>query len=118
MKFITSILLTAFLSFAACLYLPWWSIAIVAFIMAIIIPQKPIVSFITGFIALFLLWAGLAWGISANNGHLLAHKISMIILKIDSPSALIFLTAFIGAIVTAFAALAGSYLRTKKTVTS
>jgi hypothetical protein len=114
MKFISALILTALLSFAACLYLPWWSIAIAAFIIAVIIPQRPGISFITGFVSLFLLWALLSWYLSANNEHLLAHKVSVIILKIDSPFALIILTALIGATVAAFAALAGSFLRTSK----
>jgi len=45
MKFIVSILLIALLSVVVCLYLPWWIIAIVAFIVAALIPQKPVTSF-------------------------------------------------------------------------
>ena len=111
MKFIVSILLIALLSVAACLYLPWWSIAIVAFIVAASIPQKPWKSFLTGFISLFLLWGSLSWYISSNNDHLLANKISMIILKKDNPYSLILVTAMIGSLVAGFAALAGSYVR-------
>jgi cbb3-type cytochrome oxidase subunit 1 len=116
MKFITSLILTALLSFVACLYLPWWSIAIAAFIIAVVIKQRPGLSFISGFVALFLLWACVSFYISANNEHLLAHRLSLIILKIDSPFALIMITASVGAIVAAFAALAGSYLRKSKPV--
>ena len=111
MKFIVSILLIALLSVAACLYLPWWSIAIVAFIVATSIPQKPWKSFLTGFISLFLLWGSLSWYISSNNDHLLAHKISMIILKKDKPYSLMLVTALMGSLVAGFAALAGSYVR-------
>ena len=111
MKFIISLLLIALLSVAACLYLPWWSIAIVAFIVAALIPQQPAKAFLTGFIALLLLWGSLSWYISSNNNHLLAHKVSMIILKTDSPYLLITATALIGALVAGFAALSGSYLR-------
>jgi len=111
MKLITSILITAILSIAACLYLPWWSIAIVAAIVSIAIPQKPLVSFLTGFVALFVAWGGLAWYISNKNQDLLAHKVSMLILKTDSPVLLIVATAFIGALVAAFGALAGSFVR-------
>ena len=114
MKFIISLLLTALLSFAVCIYLPWWSIAIAAGVVAAFIPQKPFKSFITGFIALFLLWGGLAFIISRNNNDLLAHKVSVVILKIDNPVALIILTALIGGLVASFAALAGSYLRKPK----
>ena len=114
MKLIISLILTALLSFAACLYLPWWSIAIVAFIVAALIPQKPGKAFLTGFLALFFLWGGLSFWISNNNEHLLAHKISLLILKMDSPYLLILATALIGGLVAGFAALCGAYLRKSK----
>lgn len=111
MKFFFSFILTILLSFAACLFLPWWSIAVAAFIVAALIPQKPFKSFITAFAALFLLWGGLSFWMSNNNDHVLAHKVSQLILKIDNPIVLVLATALIGALVAGFAALAGSYLR-------
>ena len=111
MKFITSLILTALLSFAACLYLPWWSIAFAAFVVAALIPQGAVKNFLAGFTALFLLWGGLSFWISNNNEHLLAHKVSLVILKMDSPSLLIFATALIGALVAGLGALSGSFLR-------
>ncbi|HTN05152.1 hypothetical protein [Agriterribacter sp.] len=111
MKFIVSIILTALLSFVACLYLPWWSIAIVSFLIPVIIIQKPYLAFITGFLALLLLWGALAWWISAANDHLLAHKIAVLVIKADSPLLLVGLTALIGGLVAAFSALSGSLLR-------
>lgn len=111
MKFIISLILTALLSFAACLYLPWWSIAIVAFAVAALIPQRPGRAFVTGFLALLLLWSGLSWWISNGNDHILAHKIALLILKMDSPYLLILATGLIGGLVAGFAALTGSYLR-------
>lgn len=114
MKFFVSLLLTALLSFAACLYLPWWSIAIAAFVVAAVIPQAAVKSFLTGFTALFLLWGGLSFWISNNNEHLLAHKVSMVLLKMDNPWVLIFATAIIGALVAGFGALSGSFLRKGK----
>ncbi|MEP6595673.1 MAG: hypothetical protein ABJA71_06985 [Ginsengibacter sp.] len=97
------------LSFVACLYFPWWSVALVAFIVAIIIQQTPGMSFVTGFFALFFLWGGLSFWISNTNGYLLAHKLSLLILKINSSWLLMFLTAIIGALVAGFAAMTGSY---------
>ena len=114
MKFIISRILTALLSFGACLYLPWWSIAIAAFIVAVLIPQKPGKAFLTAFIALLLLWGGLSFWLSNNNEHLLAHKVSLLILKMDSPYLLILATALIGGLVAGFAALTGAYLRKSK----
>ena len=106
MKFFISLILTILLSFAACLFLPWWSIAIAAFVVAALIPQKPFKAFLTGFIALFLLWGGLSFWMSNSNDHILAHKVSQLILKMDNPILLIFATALIGALVAGFAALA------------
>ena len=111
MKFIVSLILMAVLSFAACLYFPWWSIGIVCFIIAVLIPQRAGIAFLCGFLALFILWAGLSFWISNNNDHVLAHKISALILKKDDPYLLIIVTGLIGAIVAGFAALTGSLLR-------
>ena len=114
MKFVISFILTALLSFALCLFLPWWSIAIAAFVVAALIPQKPGKAFATGFSALLFLWGGLSFWISFNNDHILAHRVSQLILKIDNPIMLISITASIGALVAGSAALAGSYLRKSK----
>ncbi len=111
MKFFISIVLIALLSLAACLYMPWWSIAVVAFIVAVAIPLKPAAAFLAGFIALFLLWGTLSWYISSNNEHLLAHKISLLLLKMDNVSLLVGITALIGALVAGFASLSGSFVR-------
>jgi hypothetical protein len=99
------------LSYTACLYFPWWSIAIVAYIVTAIIPQNALMSFISGFIALFILWGAVSLWISSKNGHILAHKVSVIILKADNPYLLMLVSALIGALVAGFAALAGSHLR-------
>ena len=111
MKFIVSLILMAVLSFATCLYFPWWSIAIVCFIVAALIQQQPGIAFLCGFISLFILWAGLSLWISNHNEHILAHKISVIILKKDDPNLLILITGLIGAVIGGFAALTGSFLR-------
>ncbi|MEO5781707.1 MAG: hypothetical protein ABIQ07_00460 [Ginsengibacter sp.] len=118
MKFIVSIILIALLSFAACLYFPWWSIGIVSFLVTALIPQGAAKSFFTGFVALFFLWGGLSFWISNNNDHILAHKVSLLFLKVDSPYLLIITTALIGGFVAGLAALTGSFLRKKKVRTS
>ena len=111
MKFIVSLILIAALSFVSCLYLPWWSIAVTAFIVAVVIPQGAGRSFLSGFLAVFLLWAGLSFWISLANEHLLAHKIAPLIIKIDNPLLLILATGLIGGLVAGFGALTGSFIR-------
>lgn len=111
MKFIISLLLIALLSFAACLYFPWWTIAIVTFIVVLIIPQSPGKAFLCAFLSIFILWAGISFWISHNNEHLLAYKMSLIILKTDSPYLLILITGLTGAVIAGFAALSASLAR-------
>ncbi|HEY9341318.1 MAG TPA: hypothetical protein VIQ23_07025 [Hanamia sp.] len=117
MKFTITTILIILLSFCACLYFPWWSIAFVAFIVSALIPQSPLASFLSGFAALFLLWGGLSFWISSANENILAHRVSLLILKNDSPFLLILMTALIGALVAGFAALTGSFIRQKDVAT-
>jgi hypothetical protein len=111
MKFISSILLTALVSFVAGLYLPWWSVAMAAFIVAVIIPLASWKSFLSGFLGVFFLWAMLAWWIDSKNNSILSQKIAQLLQLGSSSILLILVTAFIGALVAGFAGLTGSYMR-------
>jgi hypothetical protein len=111
MKIIVSIILIALCSFVLGIYMPWWSLAIAAFLVPLLIDQRPGWAFISGFTALFLLWGIMSWLISSANEQVLAHKISKLIISTDSPGLLIFVTALLGAIVAGVAALSGCLLR-------
>ena len=111
MKFIVSLILILLLSFCAGLYLPWWSIAVVAFIVSALIPQRPFLSFLAGFIALFLLWGGLSFWISGNNHHILANRVCNLFFKTESAVLLIGVTSLIGALVAGLGALTASFIR-------
>jgi len=113
MKFISSILLTALLSFVAGLYMPWWSVAIAAIIVSIIIPIASWKSFLSGFLSVFLLWAIFAWWVDSKNNSILSQKIAQLLPLGGSSFLLILLTAFIGGLVAGFAGLTGSYVRKK-----
>ena len=111
MKFITSIILTGLLAFIAGLYFPWWSLAIIAFLVAVLIHQKPWKAFPSGFLGLFLLWGGLALWINLKNDGVLAIKVASLLPLGGSPYLLIIVTGFIAGLIGGLAALAGSYLR-------
>ena len=115
MKFITSIILTALLTYAIGLFtsLPWWSFAMAALVVAMAIHQKPFKSFLSGFIALFLLWSILALMIDLSNEHILSKKVAQILPLGGSSIVLIIVTGVVGGLVAGFAALTGSYLRKK-----
>ena len=108
MKFIISILLTALLAFAVGLQLPWWAISIAACVVAFAVPQKAFKSWLVGFIALFLLWAGLAIYANANGSQLMSNQIASILPLKGNTTILIVVTAFIGGLVGGFGALTGS----------
>jgi hypothetical protein len=109
MKIVLSILLTALLSFISCLYLPWWSIAIVAFFVAILVQQSIARSFLSGFLSIFILWSILALWIDVKNNSILSQKIANLF-SLSSPFLLIIVTALIGALVSGFAAMSASSL--------
>src|SRR5215203_5601067 len=111
MRFTLATLLTAALSFIAGLYLPWWSIALVAFLVALLIKQKIGWAYLSAFTAVFLLWGGLSLLIHVRNKGVLTHKIAQLFPLNGSAAYLLLLTATIGAIVAGFAAMSGSSLR-------
>src|SRR5688500_4859577 len=111
MKFITSVFLTALLSFVLGLYLTWWSPAIAAFVIAALILQKPAYAFLSGFLGLFLLWGLFAGIINSSNDGILAARVALIFPLGGSSFLLMLVTAVIGALVAGLAALSGRYLR-------
>ena len=111
MKLIVSIILIAFLSFALGLYLPWWSIAIGAFVVIALIHQPPASAFLTGFLAIFLLWFLMAFIIDLNNEHILSKKLAVLLPLGGSSFLLILITALLGGLVAGMGALTGSYLK-------
>jgi hypothetical protein len=111
MKLAATILLTIIVSFAAGLYMPWWSMALVAFLVALFMDQKPGIAYVSGFVSIFLLWTLLAWWIDAQNNSILSHRIATLLPLGGSSSLLILITGLVGAIIGGLAALSGSFLR-------
>jgi len=114
MKFSVSFLLTAVLSFIAGLYFPWWSIAIAAFIVALLVNQKAGMAFVSAFFAMLLLWSGLAWWINVNNENILSLKIAELLGIGNNTFLLVLITGIIGGLVGGLAAMSGSFLRARK----
>ena len=111
MKFIASTLLILLLSFIAGLFLPWWSIAVIAFLVLLALPQSLGKSFLAGFTGIFLLWGLLALWIDIKNGSVLSVKIAQLFPIGGSSIVLILITGLVGAFVAGFAAMSGSSLR-------
>jgi len=115
MRFLLTLLLISFLAFIAGLYFPWWSIAPVAFLVALAIKQPPLKSFFAGFLGIFAMWFLVALWIDTENESLLSKKIALLFPLGGSSILIIIISAFIGALVGGFAALTASWLRLPKT---
>jgi len=112
MKIITAIVLTGFLAYVLGVYstLPWWSFAMSSLIVSVAIRQRPAKSFLSGFLGLFLFWAGLALVKDAANEHILSAKVASILPLGGSYLVLILVTGIVGGLVSGLAALTGSYI--------
>src|SRR5436305_3116291 len=76
MRFILATLLIATIGFIAGVYLPWWSIAIVSFLIVLLIPLTAGKGFLAGFTGIFILWAFIASWIDIKNESLLSQKVA------------------------------------------
>ena len=116
MRFILATLLIALLSFLAGLFLPWWSLAVVAFVIAFLFLQRLSTGFLSGFLGVFMMWGILSLWIDVKNESILSHKIAQLLPLGGSSILLIVVTGFVGALVGGFAAMAGTSLRPAKRV--
>lgn len=114
MKFITVLILTVLLGYLVYLFndlLPWWTIAIAAFIAGAVVPLKAFPAWLAGFLGVALLWLALAWMINDANGGIMAGRMAQVLPLNGNVNLLYVLTALVGGLTGGFGALAGHYLR-------
>lgn len=109
MKFIISTILIALLSLVAGMYLPWWSVALAAFLVIFLIKLGPLPAFFSGFLGVFICWSLIALSRDIANEGILSVKIAQVFPLGGSQALLIFISALIGGIVGGLAALTASY---------
>ena len=125
MKFVLRILLIAALSYPAGYYLPWWTVAIVAFGVGLLMSERrrrrvftrkqapPPRSFLAGFLAMGLLWGGLALYAHLQNEGLLTSRMLPILFagqENPSPALLMGLVGLMGGLIGGMGALTGNLL--------
>jgi hypothetical protein len=113
MKFVITTAVTALVAFAMGLFLPWYSIALAAGLVAALLPQNAWKAFATGFLGIALLWLAVALYKDAGNNHLLSTKIASL-LKLPAYSYLFLVTAVVGGLVGGLGALTGYFARALK----
>jgi hypothetical protein len=116
MKFVTALFLTGFLAYVIGLFtnLPWWSFVFTSFLIAMTVHQKPGKAFLSGFIGMFLLWGLLAFLKDNANEHILSTKVAKLLPLGGSYILLIFITAFLGGLISGLSAISGSNFRKSK----
>lgn len=110
MKFLASLIISALLSYALGLFLPWWSVMIVGLLIGFLIPQKRVFSLMAVFLGVALFWGLFAFYISNANDHVLASRVSVLVIKRNDPILLVLTTALIGGLSAGMAALTGRSL--------
>lgn len=111
MRFILAILLIALLSALATYYLPWWSLAVVAFIVGWLIRLRTGHAFLAGFIGIFLLWLVIGLWRDIPNAHILLNRMADVILHTKNGALYIVLASVIGGMVGGLAAWSGGQMR-------
>ena len=101
-------LIILILSFASGYFLPWWIVAIISFLTALIIGTTAKSSFWQAFIAVLIVWIVLALFKSIPNDHILVKRIAgLFFLPSSWWGVVLALTGLIGGLVGGFAALSG-----------
>ena len=103
-------LLIAFFSFLLQLFLPWWSMAIVSFVISFLLGKKSLHVFFAAFFACGMVWLLMAFYTHFTKGDLMTNRIAEL-LFLHGSLMLYIGSFFIAAIVGGFAGLTGFYLK-------
>ena len=109
MKFTVSTILIALLSSLTEFFLPWWTIAIVAFIVSLVFRIKPGLAFLSGFLGIVFFWLPDILFKDFSNNHILSHRMAKLF---GLPNSMLFIlvSVLVGSLVGGLAALSGSLM--------
>ncbi len=113
MNFLKQTLFTIALCFILQYFLPWWTLAIGAFIGGYYFGNKAYLSFLSGLLAVGLLWFVMALMVDVQTQSVLTEKVARIF-PTKTTGLLFLVTAIIGGLPAGFAALTGSLLKAEK----
>lgn len=111
MQLLRNILIIALLSFIAQQFLPWWIIAPFSFVVGYALTKNGGQAFLSGFLAIFLVWAGYALIIDQRNEHILSTRIAQLFPLGGNYWLLILITGIIGGLVAGLSALSGRLIK-------
>ena len=105
------ILLIALISLLAQFILPWWSLAIVAFLICLWRSPGAGRSFLYGFAGVALIWVAYALLIHLRTDGIFTARMSQLLFKTNNATLPVLVTALIGGLVGGFAGLSGFFVR-------
>ena len=108
MKFLIQFVAILFSAHLLALFMPWYSIAIAAFVMGFLLKSNT--NFLAGFSAIAVLWIFNAFLINTASSSDLTERVAKL-LMVKYEIVLFVVMAVIGGLVGGFAALTGSLLR-------
>ena len=91
--------------------LPWWSLAVVTFVVGLAIAPTGRVAFWAGFSGAALSWLLPAAWLAYQNDGLLAHRVAQLLPLGGSVPALVLVAGLVAGLAGGLAALAGTWLR-------
>lgn len=110
MKFAVSTILIAVLSALATWVMPWWMIAVVAFVVSFTFQLSAGKAFLSGFLGIAIFWFVAIVSINSANEHILSTRMAKLF-GMPNYWLFIILNAIIGGLVGGFAAWTGAILR-------
>jgi hypothetical protein len=91
-------------------FFPWWIIAVVAFAVALLLPQKAGRAFLSGFLGIFLFWLCCSLYADIANQHILSARMATLF-HLPAYGLFLVVAAMVGGLVGGFAAWGGAALR-------
>lgn len=113
MKFFSHILVVLLLSLALQAFLPWWTMAIGAFLTGLFFRQSGVLSFFAGLFGVGLLWFGVAFYIDASTDSILTTRVAGL-LPTKTVGLMMLLTSFVGGLVGGLASMTGGIISHRK----
>lgn len=109
MKLLVTILITALLAWLTSWLIAWWMIAVIPFLVAVVMKQRPGRAFVSGSLSIALLWAVLVIRTDMANDYLLSSRMAQLFSL--GHTGFIIVNIFVGALVGGLGGWAGACMR-------
>lgn len=107
MKYFIFIITIIVLGYATHLFLPWWTIVVIAGFVGVFTEYSGIRAFVLGFLSVALLWGLYAAFVNYQNEGIIANRLGALFGNM-SPASLILITSLIGGLLGGLGVLTGN----------